>query len=439
MEDVRFIPEFNWEPLLKYIEKAQKKADKLDCGTITAEKTGKEEFRNHRVSVGVEDGREKFEIRKFKYIEVVVKGQTPMIQGWKLVGVIEHSGIGDVRYEVPGGPGFPQSYQKDHCDHCGTVRHRKWTYMIQHKETGRFMQVGKQCLKDFLKVLGSDPMHLIERASWFMKMYSDMMIFTDLETEEIVARREWDYIDLLDHVCGALMIIRHEGFVSKARARETDYYETPTSMTVSAWRWDNSPHAQELRGKFMATEEVVRTAERIIKDWSNKRTNGSDFENNCIMIARSGTMLQQHGSMVCAMVNSWLKDRIDEQEPETLDEHLPYNEKERVDMVVYVTFTKLLRTEGEGSYRRSTWLVAMKDEDGRKVTWFSSVGDLERGKWYQIRTTIKKKDLYRGEASTIITRVDVQGGPFDSKPEGSPTPKPKKVKVEDEPEVEWQD
>ena len=405
MKDTRFIPEFNWEPLQKYIEKAQKKATKLECGEITAELTGREEIRDERVNVGT-DFTPQWEVIKVKWVEVTVKGETPSIEGWKLVGVLEHSDIGDLRYEVPGGPGIPAGYKKDHCDHCGYVRHRKWTCVIQETATGKFMQVGKSCIKDFLKISGSDPMKLIDRASWFMKMYADITIYTDLTNDELQARKEWHYEPLGPAVVYSYLLISDVGFVSRAKSRQEDEFgysngQLPTSHYVARMLWDkNDKYANELRAQYTWTDEVMTIAKKIVKDWSNKQTNGSDFENNCIAIARSGVMLAKHLGMVVAMTNSWIRDNTKKDEPETLDEHRPEEEGERINFRAYVILLK------EIQHREFTsTLVLMKDEDGRKLTWFASSCGLDQGKWYNLRGTIKKKDFYRGEHSTIVTRV----------------------------------
>jgi len=77
---------------------------------------------------------------------------------------------GNVLEAVPG-ESVPVEYRTagPNCDHCGTRRRRKDTFLVKHIETGEVRQVGSTCLHDFL---GIDPHMLVSRYTWIKQLVS---------------------------------------------------------------------------------------------------------------------------------------------------------------------------------------------------------------------------------------------------------------------------
>lgn len=85
-----------------------------------------------------------------KYIVVEAEGKA-VINNWKFIASVEHTGIGNLIKSCCDDVELPERYytSKPICEHCKSNRARKNTYIVQNTETGEFKQVGKSCLADF--------------------------------------------------------------------------------------------------------------------------------------------------------------------------------------------------------------------------------------------------------------------------------------------------
>lgn len=96
---------------------------------------------------------------KVKCNEVFVDGKY-IIDGWRFVGTIEHTKLGNIiRLADSSFEGkIPTKYNTTGpvCEHCGTIRSRKDTYLIFNDAGGEFKQVGKSCLLDYTRGMDAD-------------------------------------------------------------------------------------------------------------------------------------------------------------------------------------------------------------------------------------------------------------------------------------------
>jgi len=145
------IPRQYMADLEKKVAKINKVADKLDKPLVslykfdqydTVKYTGR---RGYRSSYTAE--------------YVGVRGETPVLDGWRFLAVVLHSRTGNEFKQVP--QEFThitdkQStelsefvYRDKQCDHCNKQRPRNATYLVRHDDTGEIKQVGSTCLGDF--------------------------------------------------------------------------------------------------------------------------------------------------------------------------------------------------------------------------------------------------------------------------------------------------
>ena len=84
------------------------------------------------------------------YFNVTVSGETPKFDGWGFTASLELTDEGSLIRTMPGMECPPEHRERGNvCDHCGTNRRRANTYVVIHDD-GRSMNVGKNCLKDFM-------------------------------------------------------------------------------------------------------------------------------------------------------------------------------------------------------------------------------------------------------------------------------------------------
>lgn len=91
-----------------------------------------------------------------KFIVVEVEGQA-IVNNWEFVAEIEKTVQGNIlrgvsNIEIP----KDFYYCEPCCEHCGSKRKRKYTYLVRNKETNKFMQLGKSCLRDYTHGLSAE-------------------------------------------------------------------------------------------------------------------------------------------------------------------------------------------------------------------------------------------------------------------------------------------
>ena len=139
--------EGNLERLEKKLKAIEAKCNKYGC-EFHYQKIGEE----YETVYGI-DGEKA--IGKFILVEA---SGTAKLNGWEFVATIQHESPLNVIRCFNNDCDIPQKYYvaEPVCEHCGSNRHRKDTYLVCNTETGEFKQVGKSCLKVFTNGLSAE-------------------------------------------------------------------------------------------------------------------------------------------------------------------------------------------------------------------------------------------------------------------------------------------
>jgi hypothetical protein len=185
--------EENMDRLRKKITRIKNKCEKYGCKFLYNE-IG-EEFKE------IEDKNGLKSIKKFITIEA--EG-VAIVNGWKFVGVIEHTDEGNIVRSI-NSIEIPKKYYNTNpiCEHCKINRFRKDTYVVLNEESGEFKQVGKSCLKDFTGGMDS------EVVASYISMFTELIsgVYSDTgsglidyyETETMIRYgietiKKWGYV-----------------------------------------------------------------------------------------------------------------------------------------------------------------------------------------------------------------------------------------------------
>lgn len=146
-------PKAKWPPLQKLVQRLAKRAASL--GVPEPKLNAVREWAAPPPA-GTHGARE----RTPEHLLVTVKGELPVLLGWKFLGAIRHKGELDVRHLLPGAA-LPKTFAfgPPRCDHCHTIRRRKSTFLVQ-RQNGEVKQVGSTCVEDFIG-------HSAEGHLWF--------------------------------------------------------------------------------------------------------------------------------------------------------------------------------------------------------------------------------------------------------------------------------
>lgn len=200
--------------LIRRMNKLVQKAEDLGCEPIKWT-VGEEYLRVEGYNV-------------YRLVDIVVSGTAPKFEGWYFVAVVERCGDQLVCFTVPWETVPPEFNRFGNlcCDHCQAFRRRNKTYLIRRGEVeagGLWKQVGSTCIKDFLGHSLPKGIHSLLRA------YS-----SDLDNSSNNATN-WGSagIDLTHFLAVTSMIMRHKGYVSRARAKDTR--QIATADAVLGW------------------------------------------------------------------------------------------------------------------------------------------------------------------------------------------------------------
>lgn len=338
---------------------------------------------------------------KHPFQNVTVSGPTPRLEGWSFAGTLQHLTVDGFTTNLLRTirEGVPARYRNasPSCDHCKTNRNRKDTYLVVNDE-GEWKQVGRSCLQDF--VGGKDPADVVAMTSNLLRMIA----LVASESEGGVGGRAYGYelSQFLYMVARAMDF--QGGFVSKGMARDRNLMSTADL----ALRWlDPKNHREEAeRNSIPLTEELRAQVDEAIEtgvDMLNDLDNRNDYLHNLWVVMNQPVVTWKTAGLAASFL-PWFQRETGRAATAKLQkatsEHVG-EVKGKVELTVTVESHKLV----EGFYGTKL-LHKMVDESGNVLVWWcSGKGDLEVGKTYRIKGTVKSHDEYNGVKQTTLLRV----------------------------------
>lgn len=376
------IPKCNQSALDSKIEKLNKRARKLgqDGITLTVVDTVVKEVRDEYSNVK----------RKTEYNVVDVSGETPQIKGYTFVGNIDHDGINIVHSAR--GQDVPVEYRerKPHCDHCNTNRLKKYSFVIRNDESGKTMQIGKTCLKDFFD----------QSITSYVSYYE---FFERLMDELGDPDSEWyglgsvEYVENTETVFAtASTLIKEFGFVP---ASEWDSVTTKDQLLAQVF-----PTPSDYKNGIEFVKPDVEGGQDAIR-WIEENDSGTEFIFNLKQIITQESIGAKLFGYIAGAVASYIRevDKLKKAKHTFVDEYVG-EIKKRQDFDVTVISTRY----HEGYYGTSE-IISFVDSEGHSLVVFNSGAEkgLDDGEQVKIKATVTKHQEYNGVKQTTINRVKV--------------------------------
>lgn len=409
------IPTQNFPKFTKKITSLIKKSAKLDCTPITFEPLYKLTIVRQRVDsttrMLVDDSR--------TYQVVEVEGGAPKIEGAEFIARLQHFRLDDgtllnTLYVSPGvkDEDVPEEFRTRacQCDHCGTKRYRKDTFLVKDSEGVK--QVGSTCLADFLGL--QNPERIAESAC-FASVVQDAL--SELEDSDWGRGGMDPVFDLEDLLRLVSVVINDKGWLSASAAsaqydRDPDGYYPSTSTHVGhclfpgmqepremiEWRRDMLAQKEALEGHF--AQEVLEAIKWARDDLGASTSN---YFWNLHVIASRGNVTCKEVGLVCSLLPSFRRATAaqDSGSKEAARPSSYVGEiKKRQEMEVLVKSHK----ECFGQFG-VTVLHIMEDRDGNQIRWFSSNGVLPHMEWVKVKATPVRHEEYKGVKQTQVNRV----------------------------------
>jgi len=312
------------------------------------------------------------------------------IKGYTFLASIEHSPNGNIIVKNLPDVEVPEHFRTSgsSCDHCGTDRFRKNTYIVYNDETGEFLQVGSTCIKDFLGFNVS----LIASRFEFLHILDGMTNGSDFTAKATPV------INLPRFLMTAISFVNRLGYVSAKVANE-DETKSPTGRDtwIALTSFKPTSFEQEILGSI--TNETLEKANTII-EWIKTQDINKDYFYNLNVVIKNGYVTSRTANLTASMVAVYYKAMEDKKEntKRITSEHIGEIDGRMVLEVEVLNVYPMETRFGRG------YIYRMVTPEGNIVTWFTSTDKLEVGKNYRGLVRVKKHDQYKDIKQTVITR-----------------------------------
>jgi hypothetical protein len=360
---IRIVPYEHLPVIQKRVEKLVRKARKLNVEPLQL-------VVSEPYTVGTKD--------LIEVVRVEVVGAAPVLPGgWTFQATVESSGI--IR-KMPGVGEVPDRFRSSFvCEHCGKVRRRNETFILKNDQ-GSYVQVGRQCLKDFLG-------------------YHEVLLYVSDYVSEVLGECErygsYEYVYDLKHYlrycCAAYRF--QKGYVS----RRENWVESTAGV---AWYSLQPSKNNPLKEPILPDETDDLFADQVLWETVIRLYNLdrlSDYEHNLKTLILMGYVRRKHAGIAASMLSSYGYRKVETRTSEFVG---VVGKRDRFE----VTLTG--RIAFDSAYG-NLWLYKFEDAAGNALVWWTSAGlaDVHEGDRLTVVGMVKEHKLYNNIKQTVLTRV----------------------------------
>jgi hypothetical protein len=308
--------------------------------------------------------------------------------GWEFIATLQHLPTGEnIIRAITDDCDIPVEYRTagSDCQHCNSKRYRKDTYVVR-RQPAIYKQVGSSCIKDFLG--GNSPDNILQRASFIGELISFMK-----GAGTYNGARDEGVFHIVKFLAHTSAIIQKYGWISKNKAYESGEKSTASRVL------DN------LNDSFLEIDAIDLAKAKLAIEWSenlsDEECNFLDYLFNIRAIVRSGMVGFRAAGFAASIISSFNRASI-KLKPPTISSYVGLiKNRDTFDLYLKKIFTGV---SDYGQYYK----FIFNDELGNVLVWTSSVSqNLEEGKRYLIKGTIKSHTEFRSVKQTNLSRCEL--------------------------------
>lgn len=339
--------------------------------------------------------------------DIEVAGMIPVVGDFTLVGVLETLSEGTNIVKTVPGENLPEEYRNNSffCDHCQTNRYRKEVIVVRNNETGECIQLGKNCLKDYL---GISLEHLVNRFSWLNDLIENN------SDPDFQGSGSTIYSCSVRHfLATCAKVINTIGFVSKKQADIEERMST-SNLCYDIVFGTRVSYINRLIAEYSLRDledkeyELADAALAWIKDVNDS---GNDYLYNLKVISGQEEVSSKRFGFLASLIPAYQRhlgfeaEKKRKLESQKDSEFVGEEKKRMVFEDLEVVFIRLIDT----AYGTST-MIKFIDPNGNNLVWFGSgnITEYNVGEKYTVKATVKKHDTYNGISQTVINRVKLE-------------------------------
>lgn len=316
---------------------------------------------------------------------VTINGVNIVADGWSAIASLDHT-YGELpiisKFPPARDTELPEQYAAatGNCDHCGRNARRSLTIVLRHDD-GRWIQVGRQCVKDFLNVSFT---HIA--SCWVSED-----IFDDEDQWESCPPT---YHTVEGFLRAAEIAYRMSGFVPSSSVESEPTRELAKRIVAGRCpEWKN-----EVRCGF---DEIAATAKTML-EWAQSDQCTWDALKPAVLADRAGD--RTYG-ILASVPHVWRKacERKAQNDAKRAESNHVGNVGDRITVTGVVTTARVIDTDYGASLR-----ISITTEEGNIITTFGSgrtLWDAEIGDRVEMIGTVKKHSDDQFGRQTHLTRV----------------------------------
>jgi len=348
------------------------------------------------------------------FFNVTISGETPKFDGWAFTASLEMTDEGSLIRTMPGMECPPEHRERGNvCDHCGTKRRRANTYVVIHDD-GRSMNVGKNCLKDFMGSHRLNPALFARYFTFLLDCFDSPEGFGGFRHGE----PSYDIATVLE-LTGAM--IASYGWVSGGMIKDGKHEGPSTASEVRTYlnhTPDRSSQSEDqmvakVKAELEATRELRIADAQAAVGWitgEEHATPATDYIHTVRVLANRGWAGNKDFGFVCSILSTWRNamNRKADREREAAANGKAAAESQHVGTIKERReFTlKVNRVMALAGGFGVTYLHLMEDADGNRFKWFGTTTSLDESEdFVTVKATVKNHGEYKGIKETILNRV----------------------------------
>jgi hypothetical protein len=322
---------------------------------------------------------------------VTIVGETPMIEGWQLMGMIEHTVSGNL-LRTFGDESLPEKYRtsSSDCDHCHKIRNRNNSYILRG-EDGEYKQVGSSCLADFTG--SNNP----ERIAQFYTDFSDLLADCEEEYDEREGSnlRSHRLTEVKKYLSYVALAIRLHGWTSK----QTSYIDKCESTSEIA---TDMMYDINFIPEFSVNDTtLVDLSLGWIRAMSGEEVFKSEYLSNLQTVCAGEYTERKQLGLVASLITSYQR-HIEKLTKDSKPVMSGYIGEVGGKVQLSGNVEKIIEIEGQYG---TTYLCRIRTTNNNLVVWFASNPKFEEGDEVTLKATVKGQEVYQGQEQTIITRA----------------------------------
>ncbi len=323
-------------------------------------------------------------------------GDLPSVGGYEFAARIEHTKDGNV---IARGPAETESLDgswrtaEPLCEHCGKKRSRKETFLLRQYGM-RLMQIGRNCLADFLM---TDPSKMVALAELVKAIAGEM------DEERWGGYGGFWEVAPLAFIACAVASTERDGFVSTKSE-----FKTPTRAIahfLSHPCMSSELHAQWLAGQ--PNEDHIETAHAVIAWAANPGEGASEYAWNLSLAVKQAGVGKHEGLLASApsAYNRFLGKQVEKKLEPKRPEGYAVEKGDVFKGEVTLIRHYLMHNE---EWDTSKAICTFRTDDGHELVWFATgiapKPDMQ-GMRFQIKGRCKKHEEFKGVKRAVLARV----------------------------------